>query len=178
VLVCCAGWRFHSCKRESKNITRQHSYINLGKGMCGSGGLGLMRDLRWPANGLAVPSLCQPPTGYRFGDDNLVMFDAWWVEKISAIGACIGPSLDWWRLTPAAGLVMSVKVCSSALAAAIVSNLAVYYRQKTSLDEYARCFPMSWTGGNCRDDYDGIFAKDVGLVNGKFETSNLICSPW
>ena len=55
-------------------------------------------------------------------------------------------------------------------AAAIVSNLAVFYKHKTSIDDTLDVFPCHGLGGVVGMLLTGVFAKDVGLVYGEFQT--------
>ena len=54
--------------------------------------------------------------------------------------------------------------------AAIASNLAVYYKQRTSLDDTLDVFPCHGVGGITGMILTGVFAKDVGLIYGETKT--------
>ena len=56
------------------------------------------------------------------------------------------------------------------LAASVISNLAVHYKNKSTLDDTLDVFPCHGVGGMVGMVCTGIFAKDVGLVYGKTET--------
>jgi ammonium transporter, Amt family len=99
-----------------------------------------------------------------------VMFDALVGRKISAMGACIGAVVGLVAITPAAGFVNLGQSVFIGFVAALVSNMAVYYKQKTSLDDTLDVFPCHGVGGIVGMIMTAIFAKDVGLVNGEFET--------
>jgi Amt family ammonium transporter len=99
-----------------------------------------------------------------------VMFDALVGRKISAMGACIGAVVGLVAITPAAGFVNLGQSVFIGFIAAIVSNLAVYYKQKTSLDDTLDVFPCHGLGGITGMILTAVFAKDVGLIYGEFET--------
>ena len=99
-----------------------------------------------------------------------VMFDALVGRKISAMGACIGAVVGLVAITPAAGFVNLGQSVFIGFVAAIVSNLAVYYKQKTSLDDTLDVFPCHGLGGITGMILTAVFAKDVGLVYGQFDT--------
>jgi len=91
-------------------------------------------------------------------------------RRISAMGACIGAVVGLVAITPAAGFVSVGQSVFIGFVAAIISNLAVYYKQRTSLDDTLDVFPCHGVGGIVGMIMTGIFAKDVGLVNGETTT--------
>lgn len=100
-----------------------------------------------------------------------VMFDALVGRKISAMGACIGAVVGLVAITPAAGFVNLGQSVFIGFAAAIISNLAVYYKQKrTSLDDTLDVFPCHGIGGIVGMILTAVFAKDVGLIYGQTQT--------
>ncbi len=122
------------------------------------------------ANGLAVQAFATTNMATASAMITWVMFDALVGRKISAVGACIGAVVGLVAITPAAGFVNVGQSVFIGFAASIISNLAVYYRQRTSLDDTLDVFPCHGLGGIVGMILTGVFAKDVGLVNGKFET--------
>jgi len=73
-------------------------------------------------------------------------------------------------ITPAAGFVNLGQSIFIGFAAAIISNLAVYYKQRTTLDDTLDVFPCHGVGGIVGMILTGVFAKDVGLVYGELQT--------
>jgi Amt family ammonium transporter len=86
------------------------------------------------------------------------------------MSACIGAVVGLVAITPAAGFVTIGQSVFIGFAAAIVSNLAVYYKQKTSLDDTLDVFPCHGVGGITGMILTGVFAKDVGLIYGETTT--------
>jgi ammonium transporter, Amt family len=158
-------------KREHKFHTPANiPFIILGTGMLWFGWFGFNAGSALSANSLAV---------LAFGTTNMaaasalitwVMFDALVGRKITAMGACIGAVVGLVAITPAAGFVNIGQSVFIGFAAALVSNLAVYYRQKTSLDDTLDVFPCHGVGGIVGMILTGIFAKDVGLAYGEYQT--------
>jgi Amt family ammonium transporter len=56
------------------------------------------------------------------------------------------------------------------LVASVVSNLAVHFKSKSTLDDTLDVFPCHGVGGMVGMIATGIFAKDVGLVYGQTTT--------
>ena len=158
-------------KREYKfHMPANIPFIILGTGMLWFGWFGFNAGSALSSSGLAV---------LAFGTTNMaaasalitwVMFDALVGRKITAMGACIGAVVGLVAITPAAGFVNIGQSVFIGFAAALVSNLAVYYRQKTSLDDTLDVFPCHGVGGIVGMLLTGVFAKDVGLVYGQYTT--------
>jgi Amt family ammonium transporter len=158
-------------KREDK----QHQpanipFIILGTGMLWFGWFGFNAGSALAANGLAVQAFATTNMASASAMITWVMFDALVGRKISAMGACIGAVVGLVAITPAAGFVNLGQSVFIGFVAAIVSNMAVYYKQKTSLDDTLDVFPCHGVGGIVGMIMTAIFAKDVGLVHGEFET--------
>ncbi|MFM9074144.1 MAG: ammonium transporter [Bacteroidota bacterium] len=158
-------------KREHKfHMPANIPFIILGTGMLWFGWFGFNAGSALSSSGLAV---------LAFGTTNMaaasalitwVMFDALVGRKITAMGACIGAVVGLVAITPAAGFVNIGQSVFIGFAAALISNLAVYYRQKTSLDDTLDVFPCHGVGGMVGMLLTGVFAKDVGLVYGQYTT--------
>lgn len=158
-------------KREHKfHMPANIPFIILGTGMLWFGWFGFNAGSALSANGLAV---------LAFGTTNMaaasalitwVLFDALVGRKITAMGACIGAVVGLVAITPAAGFVNIGQSVFIGFAAALISNMAVYYRQKTSLDDTLDVFPCHGVGGIVGMLLTAVFAKDVGLVYGQYTT--------
>jgi len=158
-------------KREDK----QHHpanipFIILGTGMLWFGWFGFNAGSALAANGLAVQAFATTNMASASAMITWVMFDALVGRKISAMGACIGAVVGLVAITPAAGFVNLGQSVFIGFVAALISNMAVYYKQKTSLDDTLDVFPCHGVGGIVGMIMTAIFAKDVGLVYGEFET--------
>lgn len=158
-------------KRENSFHTPANiPFIILGTGMLWFGWFGFNAGSALSSSTLAV---------LAFGTTNMaaasalitwVMFDALVGRKITAMSACIGAVVGLVAITPAAGFVTIGQSVFIGFAAAIISNLAVYYKQKTSLDDTLDVFPCHGVGGITGMILTAVFAKDVGLVYGQTTT--------
>lgn len=157
---------------------REHKYhqpanipfILLGTGMLWFGWFGFNAGSALAANGQAVQAFATTNFASASAMMTWVLFDALVGRKISAMGACIGAVVGLVAITPAAGFVNLGQSVFIGFAAAIVSNLAVYYRQRTSLDDTLDVFPCHGVGGIVGMILTGVFAANVGLVYGTWDT--------
>jgi Amt family ammonium transporter len=99
-----------------------------------------------------------------------MFFDVMRGNKPSAVGACVGAVVGLVAITPAAGFVSVRHSIIIGVVAAVVSNLAVHLRTKSSLDDTLDVFPCHGVGGLVGMIATGVFAKDVGLINGNPKT--------
>lgn len=158
-------------KRENKDHHPANiPFIILGTGMLWFGWFGFNAGSALAANGLAVQAFATTNTASASAMITWVMFDALVGRKISAMGACIGAVVGLVAITPAAGFVNLGQSVFIGFAAAIVSNLAVYYKQRTTLDDTLDVFPCHGLGGIVGMILTAVFAKDVGLINGEVRT--------
>ena len=86
------------------------------------------------------------------------------------MGACIGAVVGLVAITPAAGFVTVRHSIVIGLVASVISNVAVHWRSRSSLDDTLDVFPCHGVGGMVGMIMTGVFAKDVGLVNGAWRT--------
>lgn len=158
-------------KRENKEHQPANiPFIILGTGMLWFGWFGFNAGSALAANGLAVQAFATTNMATASAMITWVMFDAFLGRKISAMGACIGAVVGLVAITPGAGFVNVGQSIFIGFVAAIISNLAVYYRQKTSLDDTLDVFPSHGLGGIVGMILTAVFAKDVGAVYGEYNT--------
>jgi Amt family ammonium transporter len=94
-----------------------------------------------------------------------MFFDAIKGKKPSVMGFCIGAVVGLVAITPAAGFVAIPQSIFVGVFAAIVSNIAVYIKQKsTKLDDTLDVFPCHGIGGMVGMLMTGVFATKA--VNG------------
>jgi Amt family ammonium transporter len=158
-------------KRE--NSMRQPAnipFIILGTGMLWFGWFGFNAGSALSASSLSVQAFATTNMASASAMITWVMFDALVGRRISAIGACIGAVVGLVAITPAAGYVSVGQSVFIGFIAAIVSNLAVYYKQRTSLDDTLDVFPCHGVGGIVGMVLTAVFAKDVGLIYGETTT--------
>jgi Amt family ammonium transporter len=142
-------------------------YVLLGTGMLWFGWFGFNAGSATAANGAAATAFATTNTASAAAMLGWIFFD--WMKgvKPSALGACIGAVVGLVAITPAAGFVSVPQSICIGLVASVLSNLAVHYRTKSTLDDTLDVFPCHGVGGMVGMIMTGIFAKDVGLVYGQ-----------
>jgi Amt family ammonium transporter len=124
------------------------------------------------ANGLAARAFLTTNTASAAAMLAWIFFDCARGRKPSALGACIGAVVGLVAITPAAGFVsVGASMCIGSVAS-LVSNVAVHWRTKSSLDDTLDVFPCHGVGGIVGMILTAVFADKVGLVFG--ETSTFI----
>ena len=145
-------------------------YVLLGTGMLWFGWFGFNAGSAGAANGSAALAFATTNTASACAMLGWMFFD--WIRgrKPSAMGACIGAVVGLVAITPAAGFVTVRDSIVIGLAASIISNMAVHYKNKSTVDDTLDVFPCHGVGGMVGMVCTGIFAKDVGLVYGQTST--------
>jgi Amt family ammonium transporter len=145
-------------------------YVLLGTGMLWFGWFGFNAGSALAANDTAVLAFATTNTASAAAMLGWVFFDMVRGRKPSAIGACIGAVVGLVAITPAAGFVTVRHSIVIGLIASVISNVAVHWRSRSSLDDTLDVFPCHGVGGMVGMVMTGVFAKDVGLVNGLWRT--------
>jgi ammonium transporter, Amt family len=145
-------------------------FVILGTGMLWFGWFGFNAGSSLGANEVAVQAFATTVVASAAAMLTWIFFDAIKGEKISALGACIGAVVGLVAITPAAGFVSIGHSFVIGFVAAVVSNLAVRRKNKSSLDDTLDVFPCHGVGGIVGMVLTGVFAKDVGLFYGQTET--------
>ena len=145
-------------------------YVLLGTGMLWFGWFGFNAGSALAANDTAVLAFATTNTASAAAMLGWVFFDMVRGRKPSAMGACIGAVVGLVAITPAAGFVTVRHSIVIGLVASIVSNVAVYWKSRSTLDDTLDVFPCHGVGGMVGMIMTGVFAKDVGLINGNWHT--------
>ena len=153
----------------------QHSparvpYVILGTGMLWFGWFGFNAGSALAANEISVLAFATTNTASAAAMLAWVFLDGVMGRKISALGACIGAVVGLVAITPAAGFVTIGASILIGATASVISNFAVYWRTKSNLDDTLDVFPCHGVGGAVGMLFTGIFATNVGLINGVTET--------
>jgi ammonium transporter, Amt family len=145
-------------------------YVILGTGMLWFGWFGFNAGSALGANGSASLAFATTNTASASGMLGWLCFD--WVrgKKPSAMGACIGAVVGLVAITPAAGFVTVRESLFIGALAAVISNVAVYWKSKSTLDDTLDVFPCHGVGGMVGMVATGVFAKGVGLTSGETRT--------
>lgn len=139
-------------------------YVLLGTGLLWFGWFGFNAGSALGANSLAVNAFANTNTASAAAGLSWIFFDAIRGRKPSALGFCIGAVVGLVAITPAAGFVGLPQSCFIGFIAAICSNLAVYWKGKTSIDDTLDVFPCHGIGGIVGMICTGIFSSKA--ING------------
>ena len=139
-------------------------YVLIGTGFLWFGWFGFNAGSALGANALAVSAFATTNTAAASAGLSWMFFDVLRGKKPSGIGFCVGAVVGLVAITPAAGFVAIPQSIFIGVFAAIVSNIAVYYKQKSTLDDTLDVFPCHGIGGIVGMLMTGIFATKA--VNG------------
>ncbi len=162
--------RRHSHIRREKHVPANIPYVILGTGLLWFGWFGFNAGSALGANSLAVLAFATTNTASASAAIGWIFFDVLQGRKASASGASVGAVVGLVAITPAAGYVSVGASIFIGLTASIISNLAVTWKSKTSLDDTLDVFPCHGLGGMVGMVLTAVFAKDVGLIHGVITT--------
>ncbi len=142
------------------------SYVILGTGLLWFGWFGFNAGSAGGAGTLAATALATTTTASAAAAMAWIFFDMFRGKKPSAMGACIGAVVGLVAITPAAGYVSVTHSIIVGVAAAVVSNLVVIWRTRTTIDDTLDVFPCHGVGGMMGMLLTGIFAsQNVNAAN-------------
>ena len=139
-------------------------YVLIGTGLLWFGWFGFNGGSALGANQLAVTAFVTTNTAAASAGLSWMFFDVMRGKKPSVLGFCIGAVVGLVAITPAAGFVAVPQSIFIGFTAAIISNLAVYYKSKSKLDDTLDVFPCHGVGGMVGMLMTGVFATKT--VNG------------
>jgi ammonium transporter, Amt family len=142
-------------------------FVVLGTGMLWFGWFGFNAGSALAANEQAALAFATTNTASAAAALGWIAFDVIRGRKASALGACIGAVVGLVAITPAAGYVSVAQSIVIGTVAAIVSNVAVYWKSRSSVDDTLDVFPCHGVGGMVGMIATGVFAADVGLIHGQ-----------
>jgi ammonium transporter, Amt family len=147
----------HMLKQEVKPA--RIPYVLLGTGLLWFGWFGFNAGSAFAANSLAVSAFATTTIASAAAGITWIFFDALRGRKPSALGFCIGAVVGLVAITPAAGFVGIPSSIFIGFMAAIASNVAVYWKGKTTIDDTLDVFPCHGIGGIMGMILTGIFAS-------------------
>ncbi len=134
-------------------------YVLLGTGLLWFGWFGFNAGSAMAANSLAVNAFANTNTASAAAGLSWIFFDSIRGRKPTALGFCIGAVVGLVAITPAAGFVGLPQSVFVGFIAAICSNLAVYWKGKTTIDDTLDVFPCHGIGGIVGMICTGVFAS-------------------
>lgn len=133
-------------------------YVLIGTGLLWFGWFGFNAGSALGANALSVSAFATTNTAAAAAGLSWMFFDVLRGKKPSVLGFCIGAVVGLVAITPAAGFVAIPQSIFIGVVAAIISNLAVYWKSKSTLDDTLDVFPCHGIGGMVGMLMTGIFA--------------------
>jgi ammonium transporter, Amt family len=157
-----------------RKIILQHNvnvpYVILGTGLLWFGWFGFNAGSALAANGDAVIAFANTNIASATAMITWLFYERMLGRKMSAIGACVGAVVGLVAITPAAGYVNIGSAMFIGFAAAIISNIAIYLKNKSSVDDTLDVFPSHGIGGVTGMILTAVFANNVGLIFGQTTT--------
>ena len=139
-------------------------YVLIGTGLLWFGWFGFNAGSALGANSLSVSAFATTNTAAAAAGLSWMFFDVLKGKKPSVLGFCIGAVVGLVAITPAAGFVAIPQSIFVGVIAALASNIAVYFKSKSKLDDTLDVFPCHGIGGIVGMIMTGIFATKA--VNG------------
>ncbi|MBA2328814.1 MAG: ammonium transporter [Flavisolibacter sp.] len=151
-------------------------YVLIGTGLLWFGWFGFNAGSALGANALAVSAFATTNTAAAAAGLSWMFFDVLKGKKPSVLGFCIGAVVGLVAITPAAGFVAVPQSIFIGVVAAIISNIAVHYRQKSKVDDTLDVFPCHGIGGMVGMLLTGVLATTAvnaggaeGLIYGNMD---------
>jgi Amt family ammonium transporter len=150
-------------------------YVLIGTGLLWFGWFGFNAGSALAANSLSVSAFATTNTAAAAAGLSWMFFDVLKGKKPSVLGFCIGAVVGLVAITPGAGFVAIPQSIFIGVLAAVISNVAVTIKSKTSLDDTLDVFPCHGLGGIVGMLLTGVFATKTvnnlgnnGLAYGNF----------
>src|ERR1700733_2515822 len=181
-----AGWAalasalYLKKRNEANHAPARVTYVIIGTGLLWFGWFGFNAGSAFGANHLAVNALATSTTASAAAGLTWIFFDMLRGKKPSAMGTCIGAVVGLVAITPAAGFVSVPHSLAIGIISAVVSNLVVEWRTRTSIDDTLDVFPCHGVGGMVGLLLTGVFPHEnvnAGNIsgNGRFFGETHLC---
>jgi len=157
---------------QRKGIGKHHVPANLTMVLLGAcllwfGWFGFNGGSSLGANEGAVKAFLNTNTASAAAMLAWVFFDTIRGRKPSGMGVAVGCVVGLVAITPSAGWVTVGQSIFIGTITAICCNIAVHWKNKTSIDDALDVFPTHGVGGIIGTIFTGIFLKE-GLISGNF----------
>jgi Amt family ammonium transporter len=167
-----AGWAalasalYFKRRNEVSHAPARITYVIIGTGLLWFGWFGFNAGSAFGANHLAVNALATSTTASAAAGLTWIFFDMLLGKKPSALGTCIGAVVGLVAITPAAGYVSVPHSLAIGIISAVISNLVVEWRTRTTIDDTLDVFPCHGVGGMVGMLLTGVFAhQNVNPAN-------------
>lgn len=151
-------------------------YVLIGTGLLWFGWFGFNAGSAVAANALAVSAFSTTNTAAAAAGLSWMFFDVLRGKKPSVVGFCVGAVVGLVAITPGAGFVAIPQSIFIGFVSAVVSNIAVQLKSRSSFDDTLDVFPCHGLGGMVGMLLTGVFATTAvneagnnGWAYGNFE---------
>ena len=165
----------NSYRNNIESVPSNIPYVLIGTGLLWFGWFGFNAGSALGANTTAVSAFFTTNTAAAAAGLSWMFFDVLKGKKPSVVGFCVGAVVGLVAITPAAGYVAIPQSIFIGVIAAVASNIAVYFKSKSSLDDTLDVFPCHGIGGMVGMLMTGLFASKAiypggsdGWANGNF----------
>lgn len=165
-----AGALYLGKRKEKVHEPANIPFIILGTGLLWFGWFGFNAGSSLGANADAVAAFANTNLASAAGMMAWIFYDRFQNRKMSALGASIGAIVGLVAITPAAGFVTMGESIFIGFVASLTSNFAIRYKNSRQVDDTLDVFPSHGIGGIVGMILTAVFAKEVGLTSGNYET--------
>lgn len=156
----------HSKLERKEILPANIPYVLIGTSLLWFGWFGFNAGSALGANQLAVSAFLTTNTSAGAAGLAWMFFDVTRGKKPSIVGFCIGAVVGLVAITPAAGFVAIPQSITIGVIASLISNFAVHYKEKSTLDDTLDVFPCHGLGGIVGMLLTGVFASSAVNVDG------------
>jgi len=173
-----AGWAalasalYLKRRNEPNHNPARITYVLLGTGLLWFGWFGFNAGSAFGSGRLSIIALTTTMAASSAAALAWIFFDSFKGRKPSAMGTCIGAVVGLVAITPAAGFVSIPHSLAIGIIAALVSNLVVEWRTRTSIDDTLDVFPCHGVGGMVGMLLTGVLASKA--INPDIPNNGLI----
>lgn len=141
-------------------------FVLLGTSLLWFGWFGFNAGSSFGANNLAIYAFATTNVAIAAAGLTWIFFDSIQGRKPSAIGFCVGAVVGMVAITPAAGYVGIPQSCFIGFISAVISNKAVHWKNRTSVDDTLDVFPCHGIGAVTGMILTGVFASKAINIGG------------
>jgi ammonium transporter, Amt family len=142
-----------------ENTPSNIPYVLIGTGLLWFGWFGFNAGSALGANATAASAFFTTNTAAAAAGLSWMFFDILKGKKPSVVGFCVGAVVGLVAITPGAGYVAIPQSIFIGVIAAVISNIAVYFKSKSSIDDTLDVFPCHGIGGIVGMLLTGVFAS-------------------
>jgi Amt family ammonium transporter len=159
-----------SIRQKQLHLPGNIPFVIIGTGMLWFGWFGFNAGSTFAANDLACRAFLTTTSASAAGMLAWIFFEGAQGEKPTALGACLGAVVGLVAITPAAGNVSVGASLLIGVVASLTSNICVQWKSRSPLDDTLDVFPCHGVGGIVGMMLTAVFADDVGLMYGQYQT--------